>query len=392
MEASNEKVNTTSPLNGIRVVEIGQLIAGPFAARVLADFGADVIKIEAPQTGDALRSWRTMDGDTSIWWEVQSRNKKSVALDLKSEQGQTALKNLVADADVLIENFKPGTLERWGLGYEALSNINPRLIMLRVSGYGQTGPYADRPGFGVIGEAMGGLRYLTGEPGRKPVRVGFSLGDTLAALHGVIGILLALQERHQSGKGQEIDVSLYESVFNCTESMLTEYALTGELREPAGSALPGIVPSDAYQASDGLVLIAGNGNGIFKRLMRCIGRLDLAQDPELEDNQGRIRRVDEINAAIEQWSRELSVDQVLQSLQACSVPAGRIYTARDIYLDPHYQARKMFVKTTTKAGHEYVQPGIVPKLGRTPGQIRTAAPRLGEHTTEVLQEIGLKRS
>jgi formyl-CoA transferase len=391
MKSSNDKVLAPSPLSGIRVVEIGQLIAGPFAARVLADFGANVIKIEAPKTGDPLRYWRAMHGDTSIWWEVQSRNKKSVVLDLKSEQGQGVLKRMLSEADVLIENFKPGTLERWGLDYQSLASVNPKLIMLRVSGYGQTGPYAHRPGFGVVGEAMGGLRYLTGEPRRKPVRVGFSIGDTLAGLHGVIGVLLALQERHRSGQGQEIDVSLYESVFNCTESMLTEHALTGEIREPAGSSLPGIVPSDAYKTNNGLVVIAGNGDGIFKRLMYCIGRADLAEDPSLAGNQGRIRRVDEIDSAIEQWSCQRSVNEVLQALEESNVPAGRIYTAEDIYHDPHYQARGMFVKTKTKTGCEYVQPGIVPKLGRTPGQIRMAAPRLGEHTNEVVREFGRER-
>ena len=390
MTINTEMLSALGPLSGIRVVEIGQLIAGPFAARVLADFGANVIKIEAPKTGDPLRYWRAMHGDTSIWWEVQSRNKKSVVLDLKSEQGQEVLKRLLSDTDVLIENFKPGTLESWGLDYESLASVNPKLIMLRVSGYGQTGPYSHRPGFGVVGEAMGGLRYLTGEPGRKPVRVGFSIGDTLAALHGIIGILLALQERHSSGKGQEIDVSLYESVFNCTESMVTEHALTGEIREPAGSALPGIVPSDAYKTNDGLVLIAGNGDGIFKRLMYCIGRSDLAADPSLAGNQGRINRADEINSAIEQWSCNRSVSEVLKALDESNVPGGRIYTAEDIYQDPHYKARGMFVKTKTKAGCEYVQPGVVPKLSRTPGQIRMAAPRLGEHTSEVIGEFGLE--
>lgn len=376
-------------LTGIRVVEVGQLIAGPFAARVLGDFGANVIKIEAPDSGDPIRQWRAMHGDTSIWWEVQSRNKRSVVLDLKSPEGQDALRKLVSTADVLIENFKPGTLERWNLGYESLAKDNPKLVMLRVSGYGQTGPYANQPGFGVIGEAMGGLRYLTGEPGRKPVRVGFSIGDTLAALHGVIGVLLALQERNRSGHGQEIDVSLFESVFNCTESMIAEFALAGIVREPAGSELPGIVPSDAYTTTDGLVLIAGNGDGIFKRLMACVGRQDLADDPTLADNQGRIARASEVNQAIDHWTQGFSTEEVLRRLEKSQVPAGKIYSVRDIYADPHYRARDMFIKMLTKEGTEFVQPGIVPKLSRTPGKIGTPAPRLGEHTHEVLQEIGI---
>lgn len=385
-----KQASPSAPLSGLKVIELGQLIAGPFAGKTLGDFGATVIKIESPGSGDPLRNWRIMNGESSIWWEVQSRNKKSVVLDLKSEEGQETLRVLVQDADVLIENFRPGMMETWGLGYTELSKINPRLIMLRVSGFGQSGPYKNLPGFGVVGEAMGGLRYLTAEPGRVPVRVGVSIGDTLAALHGVIGILLALQERNQSGLGQEIDVALYESVFNCMESLIPEYGLTGKSREPAGSSLPGIAPSNAYPSQDGWVLVAGNGDSIFKRLMTLIGREDLANDPELADNQGRVKRVDEIDAAIAQWTQQRSSAEVVGQLNKASVPGGLIYAAADIAKDPHYAARDMLLKIKDHQGSEVLQPGIVPKLSRTPGSVRQSAPRLGEHTEEVLAAHGLK--
>jgi len=277
--------SSNGPLAGLKVLEMGQLIAGPFAAKTLADFGAEVVKIEPPGSGDPLRQWRLMHQGTSVWWQVQSRNKKSVTLDLRQPEASDIVHRLADEADVLIENFKPGVMEAWGLGYEALSRTNPRLIMLRISGYGQTGPYKDRPGFGVVAEAMGGLRYLTAEPGRVPVRVGVSIGDTLASLHGVIGILMALQHRHASvtpeaprGRGQVVDVALYEAVFNCMESLLPEYSAFGAVREPAGSALPGIAPSNAYPCADGWVLVAGNGDSIFTRLMTAIGSTDLAVD------------------------------------------------------------------------------------------------------------------
>jgi formyl-CoA transferase len=281
-------VKDLSALSGLKVLELGQLIAGPFAAKTLADFGAEVIKIEPPDSGDPLRKWRMLKDGTSVWWQVQSRNKRSLALDLRTPEGQELVRQLAAEADVLIENFRPGALEGWGLSPEVLMASNPRLIMLRISGYGQTGPYRNRPGFGVIGEAMGGLRHLTAEPGRVPVRVGVSIGDTLSALHGVIGILLALQHRHATGQGQVIDVALYESVFNCMESLLPEYSAFGAVREPAGSALPGIAPTNAYLCQDGAyALVAGNGDSIFKRLMVLIERSDLANDPALADNAGR---------------------------------------------------------------------------------------------------------
>jgi formyl-CoA transferase len=379
----------TGPLAGLKVVELGQLIAGPFAAKTLADFGADVVKIEPPAGGDPLRQWRLLHEGTSVWWQVQSRNKKSVALDLKQPAARDIVRRLIDEADVLVENFKPGVLEAWDMGYETLARSNPRLIMLRISGYGQTGPYKDRPGFGVVAEAMGGLRHLSAEPGRVPVRVGVSIGDTLASLHGVIGVLMALQHRHASGRGQVVDVALYEAVFNCMESLLPEYSAFGVVREPAGSALPGIAPSNAYPCADGWVLVAGNGDSIFRRLMSAIGRDDLAQDPALAGNAGRVARVGEIDAAIGDWTRARGVDTVLAALNAAQVPAGRIYTARDIAEDPHYRARGMIQAVTTADGLQLEVPGIVPKLGATPGAIRRRAPTLGEDTEAVLREIGV---
>jgi formyl-CoA transferase len=378
------------PLAGIKVLELGQLIAGPFAAKTLADFGAEVIKVESPSGGDPLRKWRMLKDGTSVWWQVQSRNKRSVALDLKDPEAQGIVRQLAADADILIENFRPGAMEGWGLGPDELMALNPRLVMLRISGYGQTGPYRDRPGFGVVAEAMGGLRHLTGEPGRVPVRVGVSIGDTLAALHGVIGILLALHHRHVSGRGQVIDVALYEAVFNCMESLLPEYSAFGAVRGPAGSAMPGIVPTNAYLCRDGgYALVAGNGDSIFKRLMTVIGRADLAADPALADNAGRVARVAELDAAIGDWTAQRTVDEVLAALDAASVPAGRIYTVADIAADPHYQARGMLAEVKMDDGSVLAVPGVVPKLSDTPGGHRRNAPRLGQDTDEVLREIGL---
>ena len=378
------------PLANLKVIEMGQLIAGPFAAKTLADFGADVIKIEAPIIGDALRKWRLLKDGTSVWWQVQSRNKRSLALDLKLVEAQEIVRGLVKEADILIENFRPGTLESWGLDPQDLLQINPKLIVLRISGYGQTGPYRDKPGFGVVAEAMGGLRHLSAEPGRTPVRVGISIGDTLAALHGVIGILLALQERHTSGKGQIIDIALYEAVFNCMESLLPEYSAFGEVRQAAGSALPGIAPSNAYQCQDGkYVLIAGNGDSIFKRLMHVIGREDLGQDAELGSNDGRVKRVDELDQAIGVWASRISVEQALEALDQASVPAGKIFTVEDIAKDPHYHARGMIETIRMKDGSALQVPGIIPKLSRTPGSIKSLAPEVGEQTDQILQEIGL---
>ena len=392
------------PLKGLKVVELGQLIAGPFAARTLADFGADVIKIEPPgdvnrpgSGGDPLRKWRLLKDGTSVWWQVQSRNKRSLALDLKDPQAQEIVRKLAAQADVLIENFRPGAMEGWGLGPDTLLALNPSLVMLRISGYGQTGPYRDKPGFGVVAEAMGGLRHLTAEPGRVPVRVGVSMGDTLASLHGLIGILMALQHRHATmsssaprGLGQVIDVALYEAVFNCMESLLPEYSAFGAVRGPAGSALPGIAPTNAYHCKDdGYALIAGNGDSIYKRLMAVIGRPDLGADPALADNAGRVQRVEEIDAAIGGWTAQRSVADVLAALDAAHVPAGRIYTVADIAADPHYQARGMLAQVRMDDGSTLAVPGIVPKLSLTPGGHRRNAPALGQDTDAVLLEIGL---
>ena len=378
------------PLAMLKVIEMGQLIAGPFAAKTLADFGADVIKIEPPKVGDALRKWRLLKDGTSVWWQVQSRNKRSLSLDLRQAEAQEIVRTLIGEADILIENFRPGTLEGWGLDPEKLLELNPKLIVLRISGYGQTGPYRDKPGFGVVAEAMGGLRHLTAEPGRVPVRVGISIGDTLASLHGVIGILLALQERHQSGKGQVIDIALYEAVFNCMESLLPEYSAFGEVREAGGSALPGIAPSNAYLCGDGgYVLVAGNGDSIFKRLMNMIDRADLANDPALENNDGRVARVAELDQAIGAWAQTMTTDQALQLLDSVAVPAGKIYTVADIAKDPHYKARGNIENIQMRDGTKLDVPSVIPKLSRTPGSIKTLAPEIGENTDEILQSIGL---
>lgn len=374
------------PLQGVKVLELGQLIAGPFAAKTLGDFGADVIKVEPPGSGDPLRNWRLLRNGTSVWWEVQSRNKRSVCLDLRKPDDQAVVRRLAAEADVLVENFKPGTLEAWGLGWDELSALNPRLVMLRLSGYGQTGPYAHKPGFGILGEAMGGLRHLTGEPGRVPVRTGVSIGDSIAALHGVIGVLMALYHRDaRGGSGQVVDVALYESVFNLMESLLPEYDAFGVVRERAGSALPGIAPSNAYRCRDGsYVLIGGNGDSIFKRLMRAIGRADLADDPALAQNAGRAQQSERLDQAIEAWTLLRSVDEVVAALDAADVPVGKIYTAADIAHDPQYLARDMVLTTTASDGQPLKVPGVVPKLSVTPGRLRHPAPRLGEHTHDVL--------
>ena len=387
---ATEFKHSLGALAGLKVVELGQLIAGPFAAKTLADFGADVIKIEPPGSGDPLRQWRLIKDGTSVWWQVQSRNKRSLALDLRQAEAQAIVRKLVKEADVLIENFRPGAMESWGLSPDALLDVNPGLILLRISGYGQTGPYKDKPGFGVVAEAMGGLRHLSAEPGRLPVRVGVSIGDTLASLHGVIGILMALHEKQRSGLGQVIDVALYEAVFNCMESLLPEYSAFGAVRGPAGSALPGIAPSNAYLCKDGkCALIAGNGDSIFKRLMLAIGRDDLAADPTLTDNAGRVKRVEEIDAVIGAWTSKLSVTEVLAVLDQAAVPAGRIYTVEDIAADPHYLARGMLAEVSMSDGSLLKVPGMVPKLSRTPGQHRRNAPSLGQDTDAVLLDLGI---
>jgi formyl-CoA transferase len=392
----------TGPLAGLKVVELGQLIAGPFAAKTLADFGADVIKIEPPARGtdpggDPLRRWRLVKDGTSVWWQVQSRNKRSLALNLKEPQAQDVVRRLCLEADVVIENFRPGAMEGWGLGPEVLQAANPGLIMLRISGYGQTGPYRDRPGFGVVAEAMGGLRHLTAEPGHVPVRVGVSIGDTLASLHGVIGILMALHHRHNStsaqapkGLGQVIDVALFEAVFNCMESLLPEYSAFNVVRGPAGSAMPGIAPTNAYRCKGGgYAIIAGNGDSIFKRLMQAIGRDDMGQDLSLGDNAGRVKRVTEIDDAIGQWASTRTVDEVMAVLERAEVPAGKIYTVADIAADPHFAARGMLGQVAMDDGSALLVPGFVPKMSLTPGGHRRNAPKLGQDTDTVLREVGL---
>ena len=379
------------PMQGVKVVELGTLIAGPYAASLLAQFGAEVIKIESPDGGDPLRTWRKLHQGTSLWWYSQSRNKKSVTLNLKEKRGQDIVRDLVKDADIVIENFRPGTLEKWGLGWEDLSRINPSLIMVRVSGYGQTGPYKDRPGFAAIAESMGGLRYLAGYPDRPPVRVGVSIGDTLASLYGVIGALLALHHHKvNGGKGQFVDVALYEAVFGVMESLIPEFSGFGHTRERTGAALPGIVPSNTYPCRDGsYVIIAGNSDGIYKRLMHAIGRADLAEDPRFARNDGRAQHTELLDNAIAEWTKEHALNEVLATLEAAAVPSGRIYTAADIHADPHYRARDMIQSYPLPDGSMIDFPGIVPKLSETPGTTRWLGPQLGEHTEEVLASMGI---
>ena len=378
-------------LSGIRVLELGQLIAGPFAAKTLADFGAEIIKVESPQEGDPLRKWRMIHEGTSVWWQAQSRNKQSICIDLRVKEGQEIVRRLAKEADVLIENFRPGIMEKWGMGWDELHTLNPKLIMLRVSGYGQDGPRRDEPGFAAIAEATAGLRYITGHPGEVPARAGLSLGDTIAGLHGALGVLLALYERDaRGGEGQMIDVALYEAVFNLTESLLPEYHVFGAVRQPAGGALPGIAPSNAYPCSDGqYVLIAANGDSLFKRLMELIGRADLANDPDLARNDGRAKRAEEIDQIIGEWSKQRTLEGILSALQSIAVPAGRIYTAKDIAEDPHYRARGVIQTVESAGGLKVEMPGVVPKLSNNPGAIRHRAPTLGEHTDIILQSLGL---
>ena len=377
------------PLQGIRVLELGSLIAGPYCAKMLGDFGAEVIKVEPPGEGDPLRRWRRMRNGTSLWWQVQSRGKKSVTVDLRRPAGQEIVRALARRSQVVIENFRAGALEKWNLGWDTLSRDNPRLVMVRVSGYGQSGPYSHRPGFAAIAEAMGGLRYVTGFPDRPPVRPNLSLGDTLASLYGVIGALLALLHLKSGGGGQLIDVALYESVFNVMESLLPEYDADGFVRERSGSSLPGIAPSNLYPCKDGgYVLIAGNADALYGRLMTEIGRTDLRDDPALARNDGRAAQMKRIDDAIAEWTARFSLEEVLARMEKAEVPAGRIYSAADIAADPHYAARGMLVDGIAGDGEPLKQPGVVPKLSATPGAVGGPAPGLGEHTDEVLRELG----
>jgi formyl-CoA transferase len=381
---------SVGPLAGIKVIELGTLIAGPFCARMLAEFGAEVVKIEAPEGGDQLRQWRKMYDGTSLWWYVQARNKKSVTVNLRVPEGQEIVRELARDADIVVENFRPGQLEKWNIGWEQLSAINPKLIMVRLSGYGQTGPYRDRPGFGVVAEAMGGMRYVTGYPEQPPVRLGISIGDGIASLHGVIGAMMALHHRTANGgKGQVVDVALYESVFNMMESFIPEFDVLGFKRERAGNALPGITPSNTYATRDGkFVIIGANSDAIFKRMMLCAQRPDLADDASLATNAGRTLRAAELDRAIEDWTRRHDLDHVLQELEKAEVPSGRVYDPEDIMNDMHYQARKMIEQWNLPDGKPMRIPGIAPKLSVTPGGTRWIGPTLGEHNAEVLGALG----
>jgi formyl-CoA transferase len=378
------------PLEGVKVIELGTLIAGPFCARLLGEFGAEVIKIEPPGVGDPLRKWRTLYRGTSLWWQAQARNKKSVTLDLKQPEAQEIVRKLVAGADIVVENFRPGAMEKWNLGWEQLARVNPRLIMVRLSGFGQTGPYRDRPGFGAIGESMGGLRYVTGYPDRPPVRVGVSIGDSIAALHGVMGALMALRHREvNGGRGQFVDVALYEAVFNMMESVLPEHDMFGLIRERSGASLPGIVPSNTYVTRDRkYVVIGANADSIFKRMMNAIGRADLADDPGLAHNDGRVARTEEIEKVIGDWVAANDLDRVLEVLEGADVPSGKIYDIADIVNDPHYAARGMIREHRLDDGKTLKLPGIVPRLSDTPGDTKWLGPALGEHTAEVLGALG----
>ncbi len=377
------------PLAGLKVLELGALIAGPFCAKLLAEFGAEVVKIEPPGAGDPLRKWRYLKDGTALWWHVQSRGKKSVAVDLRTPQGQAIAKKLALAADIVVENFRPGTMEAWGLGYDEIASGNPGLVMVRISGYGQSGPYAGRPGFGVIGEAFGGLRHVTGTPDRPPSRVGVSIGDTLSALYGVIGALLAIESRRKTGRGQVVDVALYESVFSVMESMLPEFDAFGVVRERTGSILPGIAPTSSYACSDGsYVLIAANGDSIFRRLCKAMGREDLAQDASLAHNDGRATRQQWLDAEIESWTSARLPADVLAVMEAADVPASRIYSIADIVDDPHYAARAMIRQIAMADGSLLRVPGVVPKLSATPGDFDGGGPALGEHTDAVLRSLG----
>jgi formyl-CoA transferase len=383
-------MTSPGPLAGLKVIELGTLIAGPFCARILAEFGAEVIKIEAPEGGDQLRQWRKMYRGTSLWWYVQARNKKSITVNLRDAEGQEIVRKLAREADIVVENFRPGALEKWNIGWEQLSAINPGLIMVRLSGFGQDGPYRDKPGFGVVGESMGGMRYVTGYPDRPPVRLGISIGDSVAALHGVIGAMMALHQRNANGgRGQVVDVALYESIFNLMESLIPEFDVLGFKRERAGNALPGITPSNTYATRDGkFVIIGANNDAIFKRLMRTMGRSDLADDATLATNAGRVPRTAELDHAIEDWTRTHDLEAVLAALDAADVPAGRVYDAEDILRDTHYAARKMIEQWKLPDGRPMKIPGVVPKLSDTPGGTRWLGPKLGEHNDDVLGRLG----
>jgi len=378
------------PLAGLKVIELGTLIAGPFCTRILAEFGAEVIKVESPDGGDPLRKWRKLYEGTSLWWYVQSRNKKSVTANLKHPEGREFIKQLIAGADILVENFRPGVLEKLGLGWEQLSALNPKLVMVRLSGFGQTGPYKDQPGFGAVGESMGGLRYVTGFADRPPVRTGISIGDSIAALWGAIGALMALRHvETNGGKGQVVDVALYEAVFAMMESLVPEFDVFGFMRERTGNIMPGITPSSIHTTSDGKhIQIGANGDAIFKRFMLAIGRADLAEDASLADNAGRDLRRDELYGVIDRWCQANDEATVLATLNNAEVPATRVYSVADMFADPQFIAREMFQAAKLPDGKDFKIPGIVPKLSETPGGTEWLGPELGAHTDAVLAELG----
>ena len=382
------KASQDKPLSGIRVIEMGQLIAGPFTGSVLGYFGAEVIKIE-PITGDPVRYWRLTENNTSYWWHSVSRNKKSITLNLKSDEGRQIAKDLILKSDVLIENFKPGTLERWGMSPDDLKKDNPGLISARISGYGQTGPRSHLPGYASVCEGYGGFRYVNGFPDRPPVRPNLSIGDTLAGLHAAMGVMLAYiqREKDPNGKGQVVDTAIYESVFNLMEAVVPEYSGCGAIREPSGSTITGIVPTNTYLTSDDKhVIIGGNGDSIFKRLMIAIGRPDMAEDPRFEHNQGRVENEKEIDAAIEKWTREHTSDEILTTMDEVSVPAGPILSVEDMMNDEHYIARGMFQEVEANGRTLHI-PAMLPILTETPGSTEWPGPELSEHTEEVLTEL-----
>lgn len=384
-----KKSEHPGPLAGIRVLELGQLIAGPFTGCLLGYYGAEVIKVERPGEGDPLRTWRLLDEGTSLWWRSVARNKKCVTVNLRTEEGRGIVRQLASESDVLIENFRPGSMERWGLGPDELMADNPGLIYARISGYGQDGPYASRPGFASVCEGVGGFRYINGFPDRPPVRPNLSMGDTLAAMHAALGILMACISKLQDPehRGQIIDVAIYEAVFNMLESVVPEYDRLGEIRQPSGSTLTGIVPTNTYLCRDDKhVIIGGNGDTIFQRLMRAMGRPEMAEDPRFADNAGRVEHEAELDAAILEWTSSLTSDQVLEQLEEAEVPSGPIYSVADMFKDAHFQARGLFEKVDVN-GKPLTIPAIVPKLSETPGQTIWAGPEVGSHNDEIFGEL-----
>ena len=377
------------PLDGIRVLELGQLIAGPFAGTILGYFGAEVIKVEPPGAGDPVRTWRGMDDGVSLWWHSLGRNKKCVSIDLRKEEGRALVRRLALKSDVVLESFRPGTLERWGLGPETIRQENPGVIYARVSGYGQTGPYSQKPGYASVCEGFGGFRYVTGFPDRPPVRPNLSLGDSLAGVHAALGVMMALYHRDRGTSapdpvGQDVDVAIYESVFNLMEALVPEYDRLGLVREREGSKLNGIVPSNTYRCADGqFVIIGGNGDSIYKRLMRAAGRPDLADDPKYADNTGRVAHEAEVDGAIAAWTATLPAPEVMRRLALADVPVGPLYSAKDIVGDPHYAARGMLEEVAV-GGRPLKIPAIVPKLAETPGRTDWPGPSVGAHNAEVL--------